>query len=59
MTVARHEEPCVEVSGDLRDMLLAIVAWVARMESARRSERVPLALLVGWPRAYPSASARR
>jgi DNA invertase Pin-like site-specific DNA recombinase len=34
------QEPWTEVSGDLRDLLLAIAGWVARMESQRRSERV-------------------
>ncbi len=33
------QEPWVEVSGELRDLLLAIAGWVARMESQRRSER--------------------
>ena len=39
VTVASLQEPWVEVSGELRDLLLAITGWVARMESNRRSER--------------------
>lgn len=34
------QEGWTEASGELRDLLTAVVAWVARMESARRSERV-------------------
>ena len=34
------QEPWVETSGDLRDLLLAIVGWVAAFESRRRSERI-------------------
>ena len=33
------QESWTEVDGDLRDLLISIVAWVARMESQRRSER--------------------
>ena len=33
------QEPWTEVSGELRDLLLALVGWVARYESQRRSER--------------------
>ena len=39
VSVASFQEPWVEVSGELRDLLLAIAGWVARMESNRRSER--------------------
>ena len=42
--VASYQEPWVEVSGDMRDLLLSITAWVARMESKRKSERVKAAL---------------
>ena len=34
------QEPWVETSGELRDLLLAIVGWVAAFESRRRSERI-------------------
>ena len=33
------QESWTEVDSDLRDLLLSIVGWVARMESKRRSER--------------------
>lgn len=33
------QEPWTEAAGELRDLLLAITGWVARMESNRRSER--------------------
>ena len=33
------QEPWTEVGGELRELLLAIAGWVARMESQRRSER--------------------
>jgi DNA invertase Pin-like site-specific DNA recombinase len=33
------QESWTEAAGELRDLLLAIVGWVARMESVRRSER--------------------
>ena len=39
VSVASFQEPWLEVSGELRDLLLAIAGWVARMESTRRSER--------------------
>lgn len=44
VAVASYQEPWVEVSGDMRDLLLSITAWVARMESKRKSERVKAAL---------------
>jgi len=44
VTVASFQEPWLEVSGELRDLLLAIVGWVARMESNRRSERTKAGL---------------
>lgn len=37
--VVSYQEPWTEVAGDMRELLLAITGWVARMESARRSER--------------------
>jgi DNA invertase Pin-like site-specific DNA recombinase len=33
------QEPWSETSGELRDLLLAMVGWVARYESTQRSER--------------------
>ena len=44
VTVASFQEPWQKVSGELRDLLLAIVGWVARMESNRRSERTKAGL---------------
>jgi putative DNA-invertase from lambdoid prophage Rac len=38
------QEPWTEAGGDLRTLLLAITGWVARMESARRSERTKAGL---------------
>ena len=37
--VVSLQEPWTEVGGELRDLLLALVGWVARYESQRRSER--------------------
>ena len=37
--VVSVQESWTEVDSDLRDLLLSIVGWVARMESQRRSER--------------------
>ncbi|MGH7706135.1 MAG: recombinase family protein [Candidatus Dormibacteria bacterium] len=37
--VISAREPWTEAPGELRELLLAIAAWVARMESQRRSER--------------------
>ena len=37
--VVSAQESWTEVDSDLRDLLLSIVGWVARMESQRRSER--------------------
>ncbi len=39
VTVVSIHEPWTEAGGELRELLLAITAWVARMESQRRSER--------------------
>ena len=38
------QESWTEVDGPLRELLLSIVAWVARMESDRRSERTKAGL---------------
>ena len=38
--VVSLQEPWLEVGGEMTDLLLAITGWVARFESARRSERV-------------------
>jgi putative DNA-invertase from lambdoid prophage Rac len=34
------QEPWVEAAGEAGELLMAVAAWVARMESQRRSERV-------------------
>ena len=34
------QEPWTETAGELRDLLMAIVGWVAQFESKRRSERI-------------------
>lgn len=41
--MASLHEPWPEAGGELRELLLAITAWVARMESQRRSERTKAA----------------
>lgn len=38
------QESWTEVEGPMQELLLSIVAWVARMESARRSERTKAGL---------------
>ena len=38
------QESWTEVDGPLKELLLSIVAWVARMESERRSERTKAGL---------------
>ena len=38
------QEPWLETSGELRDLLLAMVGWVANYESNRRSERTKAGL---------------
>ena len=38
------QEPWTEAGGELRDLLLAIVGWVAQTESQRRSERTKAGL---------------
>jgi DNA invertase Pin-like site-specific DNA recombinase len=37
--VVSLQEPWAEASGDAGELLMAVAAWVARMESQRRSER--------------------
>jgi putative DNA-invertase from lambdoid prophage Rac len=44
VTIISVQEPWVEVSGEMRDLLLALVGWVARWESQRRSERTKAGL---------------
>jgi putative DNA-invertase from lambdoid prophage Rac len=44
ITVVSIQEPWLEVSGEMRDLLLALVGWVARWESQRRSERTKAGL---------------
>ena len=34
------KEPWTDASGEMGELLTAVMAWVARMESQRRSERV-------------------
>ncbi len=43
-TVVSLQEPWLEASGELRDLLISLVAWIARWESARRSERTKAGL---------------
>ena len=38
--VVSLQEPWLETGGEMTDLLLAITGWVARFESARRSEEV-------------------
>ena len=38
------QEPWTEVEGPMQELLLSIVAWVARIESNRRSERAKAGL---------------
>lgn len=42
--VVSLQEAWTEVEGPMQELLLSIVAWVARMESARRSERTKAGL---------------
>jgi len=42
--VVSHQEQWTEVEGPARDLLYAVMAWVAEQESLRRSERVRAAL---------------
>lgn len=43
-TLVSLQEPWVETSGELRDLLISIVGWVANFESKRRSERIKAGL---------------
>jgi len=43
-TLISLQEPWIETSGELRDLLVAIVGWVANFESRRRSERIKAGL---------------
>ena len=42
--VISHQEPWVEQSGPMADLLTAVAGWVAQFESARRSERIKAAV---------------
>jgi DNA invertase Pin-like site-specific DNA recombinase len=42
--VVSLQEPWAEASGDAGELLMAVAAWVARMESTRRSERTKAGL---------------
>jgi DNA invertase Pin-like site-specific DNA recombinase len=42
--VVSLQEPWAEASGDAGELLMAVAAWVARMESQRRSERTKAGL---------------
>ena len=44
VTVTSLQESWIEVDGPLRELLLSIVGWVAKMESERRSERTKAGL---------------
>ena len=39
-TLISLQEPWIETSGEVRDLLLAVLGWVANFESRRRSERI-------------------
>ena len=43
-TLISLQEPWIETAGDMRDLLLAVLGWVANFESKRRSERVKAGL---------------
>ncbi len=43
-TLISLQEPWMETSGELRELLVAIVGWVANFESRRRSERIKAGL---------------
>jgi DNA invertase Pin-like site-specific DNA recombinase len=61
------QEPWTEVSGEMRDLMLALVGWVARFESRRRSGRVKAGMArarmqgkrIGRPRRPPVEVQRR
>jgi DNA invertase Pin-like site-specific DNA recombinase len=42
--VLSYQEAWTEAPGEMSELLFALVGWVARMESTRKSERVKLAL---------------
>jgi DNA invertase Pin-like site-specific DNA recombinase len=39
VTILSHQEPWLEGLGDMRDLFIALLSWVANFESKRRSER--------------------
>lgn len=39
-SVISLQEPWIETAGEMRDLLLAVLGWVANFESRRRSERI-------------------
>lgn len=43
-SLVSFQEPWIEQSGEMRDLLLAFIGWAARFESSRRSERVKAGL---------------
>lgn len=44
VTVVSYSEPWTEADGEAGELLTAVIGWVARMESQRRSERVKAGL---------------
>lgn len=65
--VVSLQESWTEVGGEMRDLMVALVGWVARFESRRRSERVKAGMerariqgkAIGRPRRPPVESERR
>jgi putative DNA-invertase from lambdoid prophage Rac len=65
--VVSLQEPWTEATGELRDLMLALVGWVARFESRRRSERTRAGMeraraegkRIGRPRRPPVEAHRR
>ncbi len=53
--VVSLQEPWTDAGGEMHELLTAIMAWVARMESQRRSERVRAAAR---PRASTQSRSR-
>ena len=43
-TLISLQEPWIETAGEMRDLLLAVLGWVANFESRRRSERIKAGL---------------
>ncbi len=39
VNIISHQEPFIEAMGEMRDVLVAFLSWVAEYESKRRSER--------------------